>query len=139
MLTREAYERLRRDLEQSPAAFAYSSRHWTGSVLAQHLARRYGASYTVRHCRRLLSRLGGRRSEPSRASPALEGIQSARPAPLVPHSTAGWRGFSDLHRSERVLRLIRRLASAQAPMAPFVWSVFDLLGEAIDFKDAPAA
>jgi DNA-binding CsgD family transcriptional regulator len=99
---------------------------WTGRLVAHHLAAKHGASYSVRHCRRLLRRL-----KPS-PSPVL--------TPATELATSrGWIGFSDSHHADVALRRISRLASAQLPLAPFMWTVFDLLDQVMDLRDAPDA
>ncbi|MFB6131763.1 MAG: helix-turn-helix domain-containing protein [Salinigranum sp.] len=47
-------ERLREELDASPAEFGYDDSEWTPDVVRTHIEREYGISYSEGHVRRLL-------------------------------------------------------------------------------------
>lgn len=55
-LTQELMQRLRLDLQGTPASAGRLGRAWSGKRLASHLADRYGVDMSVRNCQRLIAR-----------------------------------------------------------------------------------
>lgn len=53
-LTAQQKVQLAQDTAQDPAAFGYTSAHWSGKLLALHLQRRCGVELSQRQCQRLL-------------------------------------------------------------------------------------
>jgi transposase len=46
------------DLRRNPAEFSYSQGYWDGPLLRHHLKNQYQVEITVRHCQRLLHKMG---------------------------------------------------------------------------------
>ena len=56
-LTSEQLGQLQAELVASPIPTQYGQPRWSGKLLALHLHREFGLSFSVRHCQRLLARL----------------------------------------------------------------------------------
>jgi transposase len=57
-LTDAQWHQLGSDLAQSPAALGYGQTGWSGKLLARHLEHSCHLRLSLRHCQRLLQRLG---------------------------------------------------------------------------------
>ena len=53
-LTQPQLNSLGQDLRKNPFSLGYATRRWTGKLLRSHLEHRYGVTFSLRHCQRLL-------------------------------------------------------------------------------------
>lgn len=116
--------RLIAELHESPRAVGLRRDTWGGGTLALHLKRRYRVRLSVRHCRRLLRRIG---------IVGPPSAQSAEPVPGTRHEgKTHFRQFRSERQSRRdSLKRIQRLASSGLPMQSFLSTLLELIEEAI--------
>ena len=126
-LTPEQTERLRSELERNPREFGYAQKHWTGSLLRQHISCRHGVLLSERRCRGL------------RVPAPLEGV-----APIKVNDqrdtigrtirlSPGPRRFvlSDHELKRRALKRFQRLGFSGLPLYPFARCLFEITEEVI--------
>jgi DNA-binding CsgD family transcriptional regulator len=131
-ISAEVLEALSSELTRCPTDFGYQADYWSGRLLAMHLRDCHGIALSPRHGRRILVRLGLRRSESDLGrSRARANYAQTSQRVLWPSS----RFVSDLERKRRALRNLRRLCSSGLPVAPLVSGIFDLVQEAIPNSD----
>ncbi len=111
-------ERLSNELRRLPQVFGYKEKKWGGALLALHLRRRYGVTFTDRRCRQILNHLGA----PKLTQPLPE-AQSC----TYRRESSGSVWVPATLDKEAALRRIRRLASSELPLEPFVKTLFAIV------------
>jgi hypothetical protein len=129
--------KLKGDLERKPWEFGYRQETWSAPTLCRHLAKEYQAPRSIRQCRRLLHQYGPAKTRPiaaaNRISKTVSNVVGAR------RNRVKWRGISGEERRRIALSRIRQLGSANLPLATLASTMYDVLGQAIDFGDAAQA
>ena len=57
IVTPEIEDKLKIDIEKTPAELGYESNVWSGKLLSHHLKKVYGIKISVRQCQRLFHKL----------------------------------------------------------------------------------
>jgi transposase/DNA-binding NarL/FixJ family response regulator len=126
--------RLTHDLKATPTSLGYSQPNWTAALLLRHIRKNYVATFSLRHCRRLLTTFGT----------AKRSVQAAarRPPTLVQRTTRSHQvpvvaqPIGDYARQRQALARIKRLASSGMPLQPFAYTLFDIIHDAIPHDEA---
>ncbi|MBV8054772.1 MAG: helix-turn-helix domain-containing protein [Deltaproteobacteria bacterium] len=133
-LSDEWRTRLAADLQRPPVSLGYAQSHWTAALLLTHIRENYGVTFSLRHCRRLLSALGVAERPASAAARETrrlaESTTAAHQELIVSHP------MGDYARKRRALVGIKRLASLGMPLQPFAYTLFDLVHDAVPYDEA---
>ena len=133
-LTAAQHERLATDLKRAPLSLGYTQPIWTAALLTTHIRTNYSISFSLRHCRRLLTTLGvAKRAAPMTSSPKRRLVQSKT---LGHHEPVTVPPVGDYARKRRALAAIRRLAGSRMPLQPFVYTLFDLINDGVPHDEA---
>jgi transposase len=135
-LSEEQRARLAADLKQPPSFPGCAARCWTAGLLMRHLRENYAATFSLRHCRRLLTIDQAKR--PARTAFTARPRISTRTTADHQASTTADRQelfapqrMGDYGRKRQGLARIKRLASAGMPLQPLVYSLFDFVRDAV--------
>jgi transposase len=133
-LSDELRVRLAADLEQLPSILGYRQPIWTAALLVRHIRKNYSISFSLRHCRRLLTTFGvTKRAASMPPSPKRKLAQSTIPGHLEPTTLPPG---GDYARKRRALAAVRRLAASGMPLQPFAYTLFDLINDAVPHDEA---
>ena len=134
-LASELRERLRHDIEKSPAELGLKQHLWSGALLSRYLKRKFRVTIGARQCRRIFGELSranprvARYAAPTRAVAKLAPMRTSAvvelPSASLPHSL----------RMNNALRRIRRMAGTGLPVESYVRVLLDIVADAA--VDAP--
>ena len=132
-LSKQQRLQLAATLKQPPASLGHGSLHWTAAVLRRYIQETFAVRFSLRHCRRLLAP-----HRPSQAHRSVESHSTERRTDRI--FEVGQRmpatlPVADFRRKLRAMASIKRLASSGIPLQPFVYTLFDVVNDAIPFDE----
>jgi transposase/DNA-binding CsgD family transcriptional regulator len=138
-LSAEQRARLADELKKPPSLAESGPRWWTSALLMRHLRENYAATFSLRHCRRLLTIFEAK-------CPAPTGIgQPARCPGRMPADCEARADLPELFKPRPMgdyagkrqgLARIKRLASSGMPLQPFAYTLFDLIHDVVPYDEA---
>jgi transposase/DNA-binding CsgD family transcriptional regulator len=134
-LTDEQWKLVAAAVRRPPVDRGLIQPYWTAALLTKHLRSNLGIAFSQRHCRRLLTRLGATRPSP----PA--GVARRRrfsEDPIAGHKELAipQPSLNDFEHKRQAWARIKRLASSGLPLQPFVYTLFDIVRDAVPYDEA---
>jgi transposase/DNA-binding CsgD family transcriptional regulator len=127
-LSDEQHQRLAADVGRPPSNFGYALPSWTAALLNRHIQKNYSTSFSLRHCRRLLTTFGlVKHARPITPSPKRKLVQTT----IVAQESAAPLFVGEYARKRRALAAVKRLAGSGMPLQPFAFTLFDIINDAV--------
>jgi DNA-binding CsgD family transcriptional regulator len=138
-LSEEQRTRLATDLKQPPYRPGCAKRYWTAALLMRHLRENYAATFSLRHCRRLLTIFETKRPAPTGTTRPRLSIRTTTDhqasMTVDRQEVFAPQRMGDYARKRQGLARIRRLASAGIPLQPFAYTLFDFVRDAVPYDE----
>ena len=133
-LTDEQWKLLAADVRRPPVVRGLTQPYWTALLLTKHIRGNLGVAFSQRHCRRLLNRLGATR--PSAPADVARRRRSSENTIASHKELAVPEPLNDFAHKREAWARIKRLASSGLPLQPFVYTLFDIVRDAVPYDEA---
>lgn len=133
-LTDEQWKLVAAAVRRPPVDRGLTQPYWTAALLTKHLRGNLGVAFSQRHCRRLLTRLGATRPSPpagvARSRRFSEDTIAGHKELAIPQPS-----LNDFEHKRQARARIKRLASSGLPLQPFVYTLFDIVRDAVPYDE----